>query len=118
MTKANPHVLMEAKGLHGHLELQRDRVRIGRKGFLAEPKGRDKEIPLGRISAVRYEDAGLTNHGYVRLVVGEREDEEGRLPESNADEDTVLCHIWERRRFGAIRRAIEQRIEGRSRESG
>ena len=117
MTKDKTHVLMEAKGLHGQLELLHDKVRIGRKGFLAEPKGRDKEIPLGRISAVRYEDAGLRNHGYVRFLVEEREDEEGQLRASDDDEDTVLFHIWEKRRFGAIKRAIEQRIE-ESRESG
>ena len=102
---------MEAKGLYGQIELLRDRVRIGRKGLLAEPKGGDKEIPIGQISSVHLKDAGWTTHGHVRFVVGEREAREGRLRASDDDEDTVLFHFWERKSFEAIKRAIERRME-------
>ncbi len=111
MTEETKRAIMEAKGLHGQIELSRDTVRIGRKGLLAEPKGCDKEVPIGQISSVQLKDAGWTTHGHVRFVVGEREAEEGRFRASDDDEDTVLFHFWERKSFEAIKRAIERQIE-------
>ena len=103
--------IMEAKGLHGQIELSSDTVRIGRKGLLAQPKADDKEVPIGQISSVRSKDASWTTHGHVRFVLGEREAEEGRYRASNDDEDTVLFHFWRRKSFEAIKRAIERRME-------
>lgn len=106
---------MEAKGLHGQIELSGDRVRIGHKGLLDRPKGRDKEMPIEQISSVQLKDAGWLTHGHVRFVVEERGVEEGCLRAFD-DEDTVLFHLWERKSFGAIKREIERRIEeGRGR---
>lgn len=107
MPKAHqPRTFTEARGLHGQLELSRDKVRIRREGLLARTKGRDKEIPIRQIASLQFRKAGLVTHGYVGFVLrGER----GGFRAS--DEDIVQFHFWEGRRFEAIKRAIELQME-------
>ena len=107
----------EARGLHGQLELSRDRVRIRREGLLANAKGRDKEIPIREIASLQFREAGFVTHGLIRFVLQGREAKQGRFRASD-DEDTVQFHFWERRRFEAMKRAIAQRIEESRRQSG
>ena len=112
-----PHALpQEARGLHGQLELSGDRVRILRQGLLAQAKGRDKEVPITEIASLQFREAGFVTHGFIRFVLRGKEAREGRFRASD-DEDTVQFHFWERRRFEAMKRAIQQRIE-ESRQSG
>lgn len=101
-------VLMEAKGLHGQIELLRGTVRIRRKGFLAMAKGRDKEIPVRKISSVQFGDAGLIRHGYVRFIPGQ--ETEKNQPQAYRDEFTVLFHFWERKSFKAVKQAVERQM--------
>ena len=117
MPEANQsHALKEARGLHGQLELWRDKVRIQRQGLLAQAKGRDKEVPITEIASLQFREAGLVTHGLIRFVLRGREAKQGRFRASD-DEDTVQFHYWERRGFEAMKRAIQQRIE-ESRQSG
>jgi hypothetical protein len=44
---------MEAKGLHGQVELLQDKVQLRRNGLLAKAKGRDKEIPDRRFPSTQ-----------------------------------------------------------------
>ena len=78
----------EARGLHGQLELARDRVRIRREGLLANAKGRDKEIPIRQITSLQFREAGFVIHGLIRFVLRGREARGGRFRASD-DEDTV-----------------------------
>ncbi len=112
-TRALPQ---EARGLHGQLELSRDKVRIQRKGLLAQAKGRDKEVPITEIASLQFREAGFVTHGLIRFVLRGKEARKGRFRASD-DEDTVQFHLWERRQFEAMKRAIQQRIE-KIRESG
>ncbi len=117
MTEADqPLAIAEARGLHGQLELLRDKVRIRREGLLAKAKGRNKEIPIREIVSLQFREAGFVTHGHIRFVLQGWEAREGRV-RASGDEDTVQFHFWERSRFEAMKRAIERRIK-ESRESG
>ena len=68
-----PHTLPQAaRGLHGQLELSSDKVRIERKGLLAQAKGHDKEVPITEIASLQFREAGFITHGLIRLCCGER----------------------------------------------
>ncbi len=110
---ALPH---EARGLHGQLELSRNRIRIRREGLLANAKGRDKEIRITQITSLQFREAGFVTHGLIRFVLRGRE-ARGAGFRASDDEDTVQVHLWERRRFEAMKRAIRQGIE-ENRQSG
>ena len=111
-----PHTLTQAaRGLHGQLELLGERVRIQCKGLLAQAKGREKEVPITEIASLQFREAGIVTHGFIRFVLRGRE-ARGAGFRASDDEDTVQFHFWERRRFEAIKPAIQQRIE-KSRES-
>ena len=118
MSKAEQlHALpQEARGLHGQLELSSDKVRIERKGLLAQAKGHDKEVPITEIASLQFREAGFITHGLIRFVLRGKEARKGRFRASD-DEDTAQFHFWQRRRFEAMKRAIQQRIE-KSRQSG
>jgi hypothetical protein len=79
MTEADQlYTLIEARGLHGQLELSRDRIRIRREGLLANAKGRDTEISIRQITSLQFREAGFVTHGLTACC-----DEDG--PHGNMD---------------------------------
>jgi hypothetical protein len=63
--------LKRAVGMDGQVELHKDRIIITRKGFFAmlshgiKPQ---RELPLGAITTVEFQDAGIFNKGYINFL--------------------------------------------------
>ncbi len=108
-------VLMEAKGANGRLELLEDRVRIRRKGLGSKGLGGDREFPIRQLDSVQFKDRGLASGGYIRFVLGgQAPGPELGLLKAGGDVNSVVFGPFQKKRFEAIRQAIQQRIDERN----
>jgi len=114
--EAVPHaerVLMEARGLGGHLELLEAKIRIRRQGvgsfFLHGLKG-DKEILVRQISSIQFKKAGKMTNGYIQFsFLGGQEAQRG-IFQATQDENTVMFNSFQQPSFERIKAAIEERM--------
>ena len=103
-------ILMRAEGVNANLLLLDDRVRIQRreeKTFLNQGFGRDKEILLSQITAVRLRKATKLGNGFIQLALaGAPEVSDAEVAR---DQNTILFRNTRQVEFERIKTAIEMR---------
>jgi hypothetical protein len=107
------HVLVEATGVTGQLELLETKVRIKREGvkavLLHGLKG-DKEILIRQISSIQFKNAGMWTNGYIQISFLGGQEAKGGLFQATQDENTVVFNSSQQSSFERIRAAIEERM--------
>jgi hypothetical protein len=106
-------VLLEAKGVNGHLQLLPTKIRITRGGLMALAtqgiKG-DKEIYIDQISSIQLKGAGMAFNGFIQFgFLGGQETKRG-LFDATHDENTVMFTKRQQPAFEAIKQTVEQKL--------
>jgi len=105
-------ILKEVKGNNGILELEEDKIRIKRKGFIAllshGAKG-DKEIMIDHISSIQFKKVGITS-GYIQFAFLGGTEAKGGLLQAGQDENTITFTKKQQPDFEAIKSMIEERM--------
>lgn len=106
-------ILMDARGIDGHLVLLETGVRIKRSDpmvFLDKGIRGDKEIPFRHIESVRLKKAGSFSNGHIRLFLLEGKRAAESSSGNNQDENKVLFKAAQQSTFEEIKRAIEEKV--------
>lgn len=105
-------ILKEVKGKNGILELEEDKIRIKRKGFLSllthGLKG-DKEIMIDHISSIQFKEVGFTD-GYIQFAFLGGTEAKGGLLQAGQDENTITFNKKQQPAFEEIKSMIEERM--------
>lgn len=97
-------------GRNGQIKLTRKRVIIYRKGFwgfMSQGVSGGKEIPINRITAVQFKEAGGITTGFLQLsILGGIESAGGVFNAAN-DENTVLFEPHQQKDFEEVKRYVD-----------
>ncbi len=107
---------LRAEGIGGQIELYRDKVRICRKGVLAQMslKG-DKDIIISTISSIQFKKAGLfSGGGFIQFSFMGGQEAKGGILQAAGDENTVMFTTQQQPDFEHIKAEIEKRIQAKS----
>ncbi len=96
------HMLMEARGKNGNIELYADRLVIYRK----KSRG-DKTILLTSITAVQFRQPGWLTVGYIRFAFSGGQEFKGNLQSAARDENAILFGKKSSGAFDELRQAVE-----------
>ncbi|MFO8143157.1 MAG: SHOCT domain-containing protein [Dehalococcoidales bacterium] len=106
-------ILMDARGIDGHLVLLENGVRIKRSDpmvFLDKGIRGDKEIPFHRIESVQIKKASSFSNGHIRLLLLEGKGLAEPASGNSQDEYKVLFKPAQQSNFEEIKRAIEEKV--------
>ena len=106
-------ILMDARGIDGHLVLLENGVRIKRSDpmvFLDKGIRGDKEIPFRHIESVRLKKAGSFSTGHIRLFLLDEKGVADLESGNNQDEYRILFKSAQQSTFEEIKRAIEEKV--------
>lgn len=106
-------ILMDARGIDGHLVLLESGIRIKRSDpmvFLIQGVKGDKEIPFSQIASIQLKKAGAFANGYIRFSLLEGHGAEGGTGDARRDENTVTFKAVQQSAFEGIKTAIEAKV--------
>lgn len=106
-------ILMDARGINGHLVLLESGIRIKRSDplvFLTQGVKGDKEIPFPQIASIELKRAGAFANGYIRFSLLEGREAEGGAGDASRDENTVTFKAAQQSAFEGIKAAIEAKV--------
>lgn len=103
-------ILMDARGIDGHLVLLENGIRIKRSDpmvFLTQGIKGDKEIPFSQIASIQIRKAGTFANGYIRFSLIEGVATERQINDTSREENTVTFKAAQQSAFEGIKTAIE-----------
>ena len=106
-------ILMDARGIDGHLVLLESGIRIKRSDpmvFLAQGVKGDKEIPFPRIASIQLKKAGAFTNGYIQFSLLEGPETAGGAGDAGRGENTVTFKAAQQSAFEGIKTAIEAKM--------
>ena len=106
-------ILMDARGIDGHLVLLESSIRIKRSDpmvFLTQGVKGDKEIPFPQIASIQLKKAGAFANGYIRFSLIEGHGAKTGADAASRDENTVTFKAVQQSAFEGIKTAIEAKI--------
>ena len=106
-------ILMDTRGINGHLVLLESGIRIKRSDpmvFLTQGVKGDKEIPFPQIASIQLKKAGAFTNGYIRLSLLEGRETEVGAGDISRDENAVTFKAAQQSAFEGIKTAIEAKM--------
>ena len=106
-------ILMDARGIDGHLVLLESGIRIKRSDpmvFLTQGVKGDKEISFSQIASIQLKKAGTFANGYIQFSLLEGREAEGGAGDASRDENTVTFKAAQQSAFEGIKAAIEAKV--------
>ncbi len=106
-------ILMDARGIDGHLVLLENGVRIKRSDpmvFLTQGIKGDKEIPFSQIASIQLRKAGTFANGCIRFSLIEGVATERQTNSTSQDENTLTFKAAQQSAFEGIKTAIEAKV--------